>query len=78
MLVKMRTLSAGPSATLHPGQIYDRPEAEAKALVAGGYAEDMTPPVKAAAEEKEERQAPVPVETATIAPPETAARRRRR
>lgn len=38
MKVTMRTLSAGPTGTLRPGQTYDLPDEEAKQLIAGNYA----------------------------------------
>ena len=60
MKVRMRTTSAGPTGTLRAGQIYNLPDAEAKELLAGGYAD----PVKASE-----------AETADARPgPETAAR----
>lgn len=46
MKIKMRTLATGPDGTLHAGQVYDLPPAQANALVEGGYAvkiEDKTP-----------------------------------
>ena len=39
MLIRMRTLAAGPSGVFMPSQEYDVPASEAKSLVAGGYAE---------------------------------------
>lgn len=61
MKVRMRTTSAGPTGTLRAGQIYNLPDAEAKQLLEGGYAD----PVKGSE-----------AETADARPgPETAARR---
>jgi hypothetical protein len=79
MLIKMRTMSAGPDGVRHPGELYNLSAMEARDLIAGGYAEDATPPVKAPSageEAPEERQLGAPVETATVAPPEKATRRR--
>ncbi len=42
MKIKMKTLQAGPDAVREVGHIYDVPTAEAKALIAGGYAEEVT------------------------------------
>jgi hypothetical protein len=42
MKIKMRTLQAGPDIVREPGHIYEVPTAEAKALIAGGYAEEVT------------------------------------
>lgn len=58
MLVKMKTLSAGPNGPVQPGQQVDVPPKEAKELIAGGYAEavggaaDKPAAVKKAADEK--------------------------
>lgn len=38
MRIKMLTIIAGPEGVAAPGQIIDRPEDEAKLLVAAGYA----------------------------------------
>lgn len=39
MLVRMKTLSAGPNGPVQPGQCVELPPKEAKELIAGGYAE---------------------------------------
>ena len=61
----MRTLSAGPGGNRLPGLVYDVPPEEARALVAGGYAEPVDRVPEAA-----------PPETAAVLPPENAARPR--
>jgi hypothetical protein len=62
MQIRMRTLSAGPSGTRHPGEIVDVSEAEAAALVAGGYAEPVAPfPGRSE------------IQSASVNPPENAA-----
>jgi len=41
MKIKMKTLAAGPDGVWPPGSIRDVPEAEAKALIKGRYAEPV-------------------------------------
>jgi len=60
-LVKMITTYAGPSGNIVAGQIGGLPLAEAKRLIAAGYATAVDEP-KAAAETRE---------TATVSAPET-------
>ena len=55
----MKTLAAGPSGSLVPGQVVSLPDEEAEQLVTGGYA---------VYEQKE-------VETATAEPPENTMRK---
>ena len=43
MNIRMLALQAGPTGVRELGKVYDVPDQEAKALIAGGYAE----PVKA-------------------------------
>ena len=43
MKVRMRTLAAGPGGVLRPGQVVDLPEKQARALIQGGYAEEVIP-----------------------------------
>jgi hypothetical protein len=72
MKIRMQTLSASPAGVRQAGQIVDVPEAEAKELIAGHYAVEVQPVREAAA------AAPTPAateETASVAAPETAARR---
>lgn len=54
MRVRMSTLYAGPSGIIHQGKEGDIPEAEAQALIAGGYAEAVGMPEKAPAYEAAE------------------------
>lgn len=56
MRVKMKSIYAGPGGNYQPGDLAEFPAKEAKALVAGGYAEDVSP--------KERRASSAP-ETAT-------------
>ena len=58
--IMMKTLAAGPSGSLIPGQVVSLPNEEAKQLVAGGYAV-----YEKAAE----------IETATAQPPENTMRK---
>ena len=46
MRVQMKTLYAGPSGVIHQGKEGDIPEAEAQALIAGGYADAVGMPEK--------------------------------
>jgi len=39
MLIRMLTIAAGPEWSAQPGDVVDRPDKEAKGLIAGGYAE---------------------------------------
>ncbi len=66
MKIRMKTLSCGPDGTLLPGKVYDLPDAEAKALVNGLYAERVENPLfdRSAA-----KSAPKPVERAVATPP---------
>lgn len=76
MLVRMKTISAGPDPkhSWHPGQIKDVSEDEARELITTGQGETVeTATVKPA--EKQQVDQP---ETATIAPAEAAAPRRGR
>lgn len=43
MKIRMLTLAAGPDGVLQAGKIAEVPEATARALIAGGYAVDLTP-----------------------------------
>jgi len=38
MKVQLKTLMAGPNGVIAAGQVVELPEAEAQALIAGGYA----------------------------------------
>ncbi len=49
MKIKILTLMAGPDGIRKPGQVFDLPQDEADALIAGGYAEKMDATAKAAA-----------------------------
>ena len=44
--IKMITTSAGPEGCHKPNEVYDENEDTAKALVNGGYAEYVEPPIK--------------------------------
>jgi len=54
MRVRMKTLYAGPSGVIHQGREGDIPEAEAQALIAGGYADAVGMPEKVPAYEAAE------------------------
>lgn len=41
MQIRMKSIAAGPEWSAQPGQSIDLPEAEARQLVEGGYAEDL-------------------------------------
>ena len=57
MKIKMKSIYAGPLGTIDAGAVRDVPDADGRALVDGGYAEELKPIVK---------------ETATLPlPPET-------
>ena len=60
--IMMKTLAAGPSGSLIPGQVVSLPDEEAKQMVNGGYAV------------YEENKA-AEVETATAEPPENTMRK---
>ena len=68
MRIRMRTTMAGPGGNAGPGDVIDRPKAEAYALIEGGFAEQ----IEAAPTTQEE------VETATVDQPEAAVTRRSR
>lgn len=63
MKVKMRTTAAGPEGVQLAGQIYDLPDAAAKAYVNAGSAEAIDKPKPA-----RQRPARPPVERATANP----------
>ncbi len=48
MRIKLRTIYAGPLGTFQPGAVVDFPEAQAEALVAGGYATPVVEPAPSA------------------------------
>ena len=54
MRVRMKTLYAGPAGVIHQGKEGDIPEAEAQALIAGGYADAVGMPEKVPAYEAAE------------------------
>lgn len=64
ILVKMKSISAGPDGVLHAGVEYPLPLERARELIEGGYATGMLETPKPAT--------PV-METAVITPPEIAA-----
>lgn len=58
MIIKMLALQAGPTVTREAGKLYDVPDKEAKALIEGGYALEVsreTPVEKAVAPRGRER-----------------------
>jgi hypothetical protein len=61
MIVRMRTQYAGATGTVSPGEQVNLPEAEARALIAGGYAE----PVEDLIPARRETATPPAAETAT-------------
>lgn len=67
MKVKMKTLAAGPEGLYQPGQEVDLPAAQAKALIAGGYAEEVV-----LADVEQQQKEPAERETAAVEPPEKA------
>lgn len=68
MKIRLITLMAGPEGVFPPGSVIEVSPEEARALVAGGYAEPLPRP---AAPPKEE---PSTVETATVQPGSRAVR----
>ena len=70
MKIRMLTLAAGPDGVLQAGKIAEVPEARARALIAGGYAVDLTPSPfpegKGGREEVEDARAPGAPERAVI------------
>ena len=44
MWIEMKTLMAGPGGVREAGKVYDVPDKEAKALIEGGYAEQVEAP----------------------------------
>ena len=70
MRIRMNTLSAGPNGVLLAGGEYEVPEAEARQLVAGGYAAPVnSPPSTAAQGTGPERTTRPPGETAAPSKP---------
>lgn len=65
MRVRMLTLAAGPMGVFPPGSVREVSESDAAALIGGGFAVPVDVPRTAA---------PI-VETATVAPTETASTR---
>jgi hypothetical protein len=51
MKIKLITLYAGPFGVIQPGEVADLPQAEAQALIAGGYAKPVAEKAVAAAAE---------------------------
>jgi hypothetical protein len=68
MKVRMKTLMAGPEGTFAAGQVADLPEAQAQALIEGGYAVAVEAPAQA------DQAAPVeaPAQAEHAAPVEAA------
>ena len=60
MQVKFKTLSAGASGIIRPGDVVEVSDAEAKLLIDGGYAEAVEKPVKKPETEAERDTAPEP------------------
>ena len=56
MKIKLLSIDAGPAGVFQPGTVRDVPQAEAEAMVAGGYAKFVLEIVKA--EPVEEKAAP--------------------
>lgn len=54
MKVKFKTLSAGPSGVIRPGDTVEVSDSEAKLLIDGGYAESAEPKKDPAPEAKPE------------------------
>ncbi len=63
MKIRMKALMCGPSGTAAPGDVIDRPQQEAEALVKGGFAEPVPEPVT-----YQTAEAPPAPERAEIAP----------
>lgn len=61
MKIEMKTLYAGPSGSINPGQVADLPDAEARALIDGGYAISAEPE-KPAPKAKPKKDTPQPEE----------------
>lgn len=58
MKIKYKTRAAGPDGIRIPGDIADLPEAQAKRLVAGGYAQTVDPPKGTEAEPEPKQETP--------------------
>ncbi len=68
MKIRLKTLMAGPEGVFLPGSVIEVSPEEARALIAGGYAETVPRP---AAQQKDE---PPAVETAAVQPGSRAVR----
>ena len=72
--ILMTALAAGPDGVLRPGTAVDVPEAQAAALISGGYAEDLAQPsAEAATAPAEETAAEAGAESATAPADESRA-----
>lgn len=70
--IKMRTLSCGPGGNLNPGETAEVSDEDAQALVAGGFAEELSEPVvadKPKATKTKEPKKPEPEAEAAIEEP---------
>ena len=68
MRIKMLTTAAGPDGVWPAGSIQDLAAPQAKALISGGFAEPIDPPI-------EQAQAPKPVARETAEAPTQRKRR---
>jgi hypothetical protein len=64
MRIKLRTIMAGPAGVGQAGAVVEMPDAQARAMVAAGYADAVDAPAPAAV---------APVETASVEVAEVAA-----
>lgn len=72
MRIRLKAVMAGPKGSFQPGEVLDLPDPEARALIAGEYAELVESAVDAPAETA---VAPLTAETAALAPPQVRRRR---
>lgn len=76
MKIKLRTTYAGPAGTGSAGSVMNVPDDVGRDLVAGGYAEDLTPPDKPQAEDRPLPEEAIVQETTRRNPPERTLSRR--
>lgn len=69
MKVKMLSIASGPEWSADVGSVVDRPDAEAKALIKGGFAEAFVETTEAAVEAETPEAPAAPVETAVKTTP---------
>lgn len=68
MRIRMKTMGAGPAGIWRPGEVLDLEAVTAEALVAGGYADAIDPPVASAPADEVEESTNVPEAERATAP----------